>query len=91
MPLISPHYGDFTNLPPLLVQAGEDEILLGDAERLADNSRKAGVNVKLDIWKSMWHVWHINIPFLPEADQAVQELGKFISKHIKRNGSRKKE
>jgi acetyl esterase/lipase len=86
MPLISPHYGDFTNLPPLLVQAGEDEILLGDAERLADNARKAGVEVQFDVWESMWHVWHINIPYLPEANKAVAEIGKFIISHKKRTG-----
>ena len=30
-PLISPLYGDLKGLPPLLVHAGKDEILLGDA------------------------------------------------------------
>jgi acetyl esterase/lipase len=83
LPLISPYYGDLANLPPLLVHAGEEEILLSDAERLADNARKAGMEVRLDVWERMWHVWHINIPYLPEANQAVAEIGIFIRSHLK--------
>src|SRR5574341_2130342 len=45
LPLISPHYGNLTGLPPLLIQVGEDEILLSDAVRLADNARTVGVEV----------------------------------------------
>ena len=32
-------------LPPMLIQAGEDEILLDDAKRLAKKARHAGVDV----------------------------------------------
>ena len=78
--LISPHYGDFTGLPPILIQAGKDEILLSDAERLAENARLAGVDVTLTVWPKMWHLWHIFIPYLPEARQAVDEIGCFIQK-----------
>lgn len=82
MPLISPHYGDMTGLPPLLIHAGEEEILLSDAKRLADNARNSGVEVALDVWPNMWHVWHTNVPHLPEAKQAVDAIGYFIREHI---------
>ena len=82
LPLISPHYADLTGLPPLLIQAGEDEILFSDAERLADNARHAGVDVILSVYPDMWHVWHILVPFLPEAVRAVDEIGRFIQRHI---------
>jgi acetyl esterase/lipase len=81
-PLISPHYGNLAGLPPLLIHAGEDEILLNDAERLADNARNAGVEVTLTVWPKMWHVWHILAPYLPEAIQATHEIGSFIHSHI---------
>jgi acetyl esterase/lipase len=81
-PLISPHYGDLKGLPPLLIHAGKDEILLNDAERLANNARHAGVNVTLTIWPKMWHVWHILVPYLPEAIQATNEIGSFVHRHI---------
>ena len=81
-PLISPHYGDLTGLPPLLIHAGKDEILLNDAERLADKARRAGVEVTLTVWPKMWHVWHILTPYLPEARQAINEIGSFVRRHI---------
>lgn len=82
LPLISPHYGDLRGLPPLLIHVGEEEILLSDSTRLADNARAAGVDVELVIWQKMWHVWHIFAPYLPEAQQAVEAIGVFIREHI---------
>lgn len=78
LPLISPHYGNLGGLPPLLIHVGEDEILLSDAARLTDNARAAGVDVSLVIWPKMWHVWHAFVPYLPEAQQAVNAMGDFI-------------
>jgi monoterpene epsilon-lactone hydrolase len=82
LPLLSPYYGDLRGLPPLLIQVGEDEILLSDATRLADNARAAGVDVSLVIWRKMWHVWHLFVPSLPEARQAIYAIGDFIREHI---------
>jgi monoterpene epsilon-lactone hydrolase len=81
-PLISPYYGDFTGLPPLLIHAGKNEILLNDAEQLACKARHAGVDVTLTIWPKMWHVWHLLVPYLPEALQATNEIGSFIQSQI---------
>lgn len=66
----------------MLIHAGENEILLSDAERLVDNARNAGVDATLTVWPNMWHVWHIFTPYLPEAAQAVDEIGSFIRIHI---------
>jgi monoterpene epsilon-lactone hydrolase len=78
LPLLSPLYGDLRGLPPLLIHVGEDEILLSDATRLAEGAGAAGVKVSLVIWPKMWHVWHIFAPFMPEARQAVAEIGAFV-------------
>jgi acetyl esterase/lipase len=82
LPLLSPHHGDLRGLPPLLVQVGGDEILLSDAERLADQARAAGVAVRLEVWPGMWHVWHVLSPFLPESRQAVEAAGAFLREHL---------
>jgi len=82
LPLISPHFGDMQGLPPLLIHAGENEILLSDAERLAANALHAGVDVTLTVWPDMWHVWHLFAPYLPEAKQAVDEIGRFVRSHV---------
>ena len=78
LPLISPHYGDLSGLPPLLIHVGEDEILLSDAQRLVIKAAAAGVDARLIIWPGMWHVWHVFAPFLPEAQQAVKAIGAFL-------------
>jgi acetyl esterase/lipase len=82
-PRISLLHGAMTGLPPLLIQAGGDEMLLSGSIRLAERARAAGVDVTLDIWPRMWHVWQLLAPMLPEASQAIDALGAFIRKHLK--------
>ena len=81
-PLISPHYGDLHGLPPLLIHAGGDEMLLSDAERLADKARAAGVDVSLVVWPHMWHVWHLLTPMLPEAREAIDAIAAYIRERL---------
>lgn len=77
-PLISPLFADLQGLPPLFIQAGNDEILLDDSVRLAENARAAGVTVEITIWPHMWHVWQFFIHLLPESRRANQDIVKFI-------------
>ena len=84
-PLIAPLQADLSGLPPILIQAGADEILLDDAVRFADCATAAGINVKLEVWPHMWHVWQTRVPFLPEANQAIDHIAKFVRSHIEQN------
>jgi acetyl esterase/lipase len=77
LPLVSPHYADLHGLPPLLIQVGGDEWLRHDAQRFVPRALAAGVEVTLQVWPGMWHVWQILVPFLPEASQAVKAIGEF--------------
>lgn len=77
LPLISPAFGDWRGLPPLLVHVGEDELLREDALRLADLGRAAGLNVRLEIYPRMWHVWQLNLQ-LPQALQSLDEISAFL-------------
>jgi acetyl esterase/lipase len=81
-PLLSPLYGDLHGLPPLLIHAGGEEMLLSDATRLADKARAAGVDVTIEIWPGMWHVWHAFGPWLPEARQAIAAIARFIRERL---------
>lgn len=83
-PLISPLFADLRGLPPLLVQVGTDEILLDDSLRLAGKAEKAGVQVTLDVWEGMWHVWHYFAPQLPEGVQAIARVGEFVQRQLAR-------
>ena len=77
-PYISPLYADLRGLPPLLIQAGSEEILLDDATRLAQKARRDGVAVTLHIWDGLFHVFPA-VPFLPETRQALQEAARFVA------------
>jgi len=81
-PLAAPLYADLKGLPPLLIQVGDAETLLDDSTRLADRARAAGVQVKLEVWPEMIHVWQMFAGFLPEGQQAIDGIGKFIRERI---------
>jgi epsilon-lactone hydrolase len=78
LPLASPLHADFTGLPPLLIQVGGREVLLDDSTRVARRAEAAGVKVTLDVWEEMIHVWHLFAAVLPEGQQALEQVGKFI-------------
>jgi monoterpene epsilon-lactone hydrolase len=77
-PLLSPLYADLRGLPPLLVQVGSDEVLLDDALGLGERARAAGMDVTVQEWPAMIHVWHWFLPMLAEADQAIGVIGEFV-------------
>jgi acetyl esterase/lipase len=76
-PLASPLYANLSGLPPLLIQVGSAEILLDDATRVAERARAAGVEVELESWEDMVHVFQA-FPMLAEAGQAIEKIGAFV-------------
>jgi len=80
-PLVSPLYADLTGLPPLLIQVGTAETLLDDSTRLAERAKSAGVDVALEVWDDMFHVWQFFAAMLPEGQQAIDRIGEFIREH----------
>jgi salicylate hydroxylase len=72
-PLLSPLHGDLQGLPPMLIHAVEDELLVDDARRLAAKAEKAGVDVRLQVVEDSVHSF-ILFASLPEAAQALQEF-----------------
>ncbi len=83
-PLASPLFADLRDLPPLLIQVGTDEILLSDSTRLANRAKALGVDVNLEVWEGMFHVWHFAASVLPEGRQAIDRIGKFIDQMFTR-------
>ena len=78
-PRNSPLRGDLSGLPPVLVQASEAEMLLDDARRYVSNARAQGSDATLQCWPHMVHVWQIFAPDLPEANDAFDRIGEFLS------------
>jgi acetyl esterase/lipase len=81
-PLVSPLFADPAGLPPLLVHVGDVEILRDDAVRFADRAREAGVDVTLEVWPEMIHVWHVFGPDVPESEAGVARIAEFIAERL---------
>ncbi len=80
-PLLSPVFADYRGFPPLLIQVGTRDTLLSDSVRLARAARAAGVEVTLDVWEGMWHVWH-DQPGVPESREASEVMAAFFVDHF---------
>lgn len=78
-PGLSPINADLACLPPLLIQVGEEELLLNDSLRLAEKARIAGVNVQLERYPECWHVFQANTGILKVADIALERVGMFLN------------
>ena len=65
-------------LPPILVQIGENELMLSDAMRLATHLADNRVRVNLEVWPAMFHAWHFYATMLPEGQQAMESSVRFI-------------
>jgi monoterpene epsilon-lactone hydrolase len=79
-PQVSPLNAAHGGLPPLLVQAGTDEILAPDAESLAASASGSGVDVTYTRWPRMWHDFALQPGMLAAADSAVAQAAWFVAK-----------
>lgn len=77
-PLASPVFGDYGGIPPLLIQVGEHEMLRDDSLRVAKKALADGIQVKLEVWPGMFHVFQSREPLLPEAKEAIEHMAEFM-------------
>jgi acetyl esterase/lipase len=78
----SPCFADLAGLPPLLVQVGSAEVLLDDSLSLADRAKSSGVDITLEEWEQMIHVWHAFAQLLPEGQQAIERIGEYLRSRL---------
>jgi acetyl esterase/lipase len=76
-PLVSPLFGNWTGLPPLLFHAGSTEMLLDDSVRAHDRARQAGTTADITVYRDLPHVFQV-MRWLPEARIANQAVAEFI-------------
>ena len=76
--LVSPALADLTGFGPMLIQAGEAEILADTARRLAARAKDCGVDVTLEMEPGLFHAWHLFCGMIPEADEAIARVGNFL-------------
>jgi len=81
-PLLSPWFGDFKGLPPLLICVGTHEIHHDDCVNVAKKAEKDGVEVILRQWPEMVHAFPILAPLFPEAKKALAEICDFAKTRL---------
>ena len=79
-PWLSPLFGQWQGLPPLLFHAGSTEMLLDDAVRAHDRALVAGVDSRIKVWPGLPHVAPL-FTIMPEAHRALAEIAEFIVAH----------
>ena len=81
-PLAAPLYADLHGLPPMLVQVGTAEVLLDDSIRIVERLRAAKGTVELHQYEDLIHVFQALAPLVPEAQEAIDEIGSFAKRHL---------
>jgi acetyl esterase/lipase len=77
-PLANPLRANLHGLPPIYIQVGEDEALLDDSRKLAEAARAAGIDVRLDVFPEMQHVFQVLAGNAPEAEDAIRKLAEWV-------------
>jgi monoterpene epsilon-lactone hydrolase len=88
-PMASPLYAELAGLPPLLIQVGDRETVLDDSVMFAEKARAAGVDVELQVWDGMIHVFQMFAAELPEACRAIDSIAEFINRHLQMKTDRR--
>lgn len=81
-PYISPVYGDLSGLPPVLIQVGTHDMLLGEARLLAEGLQTAGNDITLEVWPEVIHGWQSLGNLVPESRRAIRQIAGFIIRHV---------
>ena len=83
-PRLSPIYADLSGLPPMLIQAGGDELFLTDSFDLAAKAAADGVPVTLTVYTGMPHDFALIFPELRDSVCSLKELADFIDRYMDR-------
>jgi len=83
LPGISPVYGDMTGLPPIVMQTAGDDPISVDADKI-EIACATSKTTLLDHrrFENMWHDFHLQVSLLPEARDAIADLGAKLRNHI---------
>jgi epsilon-lactone hydrolase len=79
-PVCSPIRSDLAGLPPILVHAGANELLVSDARALAARAAEGGVEVELRVFDDLWHDFQVHAGMLADADEALARMGAWLAR-----------
>jgi epsilon-lactone hydrolase len=81
-PQLSPIYGDFHGFPPAILTTGTRDLFLSNTVRVHRKLREAGVEAQLEVFEGFSHAYYTIYPFMPESQEAYQEIAQFLSAHL---------
>lgn len=79
-PDASPLFGDFSGLPPLFFQSSGSEMLRDDSLRAAERAHAAGVDVEVELWANVPHVFQ-GLQALSHGKAALERIADFVARH----------
>jgi monoterpene epsilon-lactone hydrolase len=77
-PMMSPLFADLSGLPPMLIHAAADEVMVDDSRLFAERARAQGVPVTSKVFDGLWHCFHNAGTEIPESRQAIDEIGAYV-------------
>jgi epsilon-lactone hydrolase len=77
-PLLTPLQTSLAGLPPLLIQAASGDAVLQEAQLLARHATQCGVDASITVYPVPTHDFHVFWSFLPEARDAIDQVGRFV-------------
>lgn len=78
-PLANPVDEDLSGMPPVMIQAGSDEMLIADAELMARRLRKVGARCDLHVWDGQMHAFPAVTGITPESVRAMDLVREFVA------------
>lgn len=88
-PDASPVHADVRGLAPILIQMGENEVVLSGGIALAEHLAEQRVRTTLEVWPGMFHVWHLFAGHMAEADEALDNAVHFLNREYERASRRR--
>lgn len=82
-PMLSPLFAELSGLPPIMIQVGNDEILLDDSLQFAEKAHSQGVEINATVWPDMWHDFQAGGFGLPQQAEAISEFAAFANTTLK--------
>lgn len=82
-PYASPLFGDLRDLPPMLIQSGDSEVLRDEITLLAHKATLAGVNVTHELYEDMVHVFQM-FTWLPATTASINSIGRWVRQTLPR-------
>jgi epsilon-lactone hydrolase len=77
-PYVSALFADLRGFPPIFLQAGADETLVDESRMFADRAKKAGHEIRLDVFPDMLHSFQMMAGRAPEADEAIKRFAAWV-------------